>query len=158
MKNIQPMISMYNNPAESRKGFRTLYMLEDGTIIVMDSYDYNIYVRVAEVGEVLELIRSMIDDGAEKVSSTPVGMLMWQAANTLKEAGAPKPKPKPEPQNEKLKRAMFIKDDSGVEWAWDGEFIWVWTGVTPEDRSDAGYYCNSLEEVWKVLEEGRFIS
>ena len=63
----------------------------------------------------------------------------------------------------KLAAHVNITDCNGVVWIWNGEFIWVEGSEGVDEGSDtamalAGYYCESLDEAFRILREGGWLS
>ncbi len=53
----------------------------------------------------------------------------------------------------KIVKPIHVIDSNGVDWTWDGEFLWV-TSELPENTSPSGefgYYCSSLTEMFDIL-------
>jgi len=57
-------------------------------------------------------------------------------------------------------RPVYIIDDNGVKWKWDGEKLDV-DGIekelSGEELEESGYWCGTLEEVFDELVSGGYI-
>ena len=58
-----------------------------------------------------------------------------------------------------LENEMFVFDNSGMFWYFDGEKIRLALAdiEAPKDAKENGYYCNNFQEGLKVLADGGYI-